>query len=123
MSWLSFIPVIGQIANAVSGYFNKKLDTDLEKYKVDGKIDETLISAEVAIIQAKANASSHLNFAHYLFIVPTGVYYACILFDAVTEALFGWDWDVQPLGGWAAFTAQLIISFLFLHSALRVYRR
>ena len=53
-SFLSFVPIIGKLFDAVSAYFVKVQDVKLEKYKVDGTVDVSLINADTAIVQAQA---------------------------------------------------------------------
>lgn len=119
MGLLNLIPVIGPIANAVSSYFNKKQDVDLEKYKVDGKIDETLIKAEIAIVQSRAGALQHLSWIHISFGAVAFIYWTAIVFDALTEKLFpSIHWDVMPLEGLAGITFNMVVGFFFLHSAV-----
>lgn len=61
-SFLSAIPVVGQIFNVinnvtdkVSSYFEKKQDVELEKYRVKGTIDVAAMQADTALIQARVD--------------------------------------------------------------------
>jgi hypothetical protein len=119
LGWIAGLPL-----GKVMDYFNKKQDIDLEKYKVDGTVDITLIQAEVAITQARAAAQANLKTAHYLFIIPTAVYYSAVVFDCLTEKLLpNWHWDVMPLKGAADIWGGAVISFLFLYSSFKLFRR
>ncbi len=120
---LSWLPIVGPLISKFFDYLNKAQDIGLEKYKVDGQVDMSLIQAETEILKARAALASNLSWAHYFFIVPTAFYYAAILFDAITEKIFGWSWDVQPLGGAADVWAGMVMGLLFLHSGLKTLVR
>ena len=81
LGFLSFIPVIGKVADVISGYFTKRMDVDLEKYKVKGKIDEKAIEADIAIIQARANLAAAMKddpgtrLARTWIMLPASVYF------------------------------------------------
>lgn len=114
--FLSSIPIIGKIVDAFGAYQSKKLDTALEKYKVDGKVDEALIAANVAVLQAQAQLLKNqlIVLLQVGFGLPLMIYFGkCILWDKVlalgsTDALGG---DISTWAGW-------IVAFLFLHSAI-----
>ncbi len=124
MWFLKFIPGLGKIIGGAFDYLNKKQDVDLEKYKVDGKLNETLVAAEIAITKSRVDAMSNLNWIHYSFGVATLIYYIAILYDALTEKLFpGVHWDVMPLKGLAGYWAGMIMTFFFLPSITSVFKR
>ena len=52
MSLLSWLNPIGKAIDAIGAFANKKVDADLEKYKVDGIVDQGLIRADAERIQA-----------------------------------------------------------------------
>lgn len=95
------IPFIGPIINGITGYFNKKQDVDLEKYKVNGEINVEAMKQDTAIIQARAEllaqAMQHrgIRIAQYLFIYPIGVWFALVMYDSAFRNLIpGWTWVV-----------------------------
>lgn len=51
---LSAIPIIGRAIDALAAYANKKVDADLEKYKVNGQVNVKAMEADVSVIQARA---------------------------------------------------------------------
>lgn len=115
---------IGEIAKGVSegivsplfSWLNKKEDVQLEKYKVDGKVNSDLINANIQLGIAKIELLKNkwLIALQVLFGVPLAVYYGKILIvDKVlgmgrTDALTG---DIQTYSLW-------IVGFLFAHSAI-----
>lgn len=125
MLWLlKFVPVIGPFIDKAFEYFNHKQDVDLEKYKVDGVLDVTLVNAEVAIIQARASVMSHLTWVHKGFGLLCLFYFGAIVYDALTEKLFpSVHWDVMPLKGLAGITFNMVVGFFFLEPTLKMYRK
>lgn len=119
MWFLKLLPGIGSVVTGITDYLNKKQDVDLEKYKVDGKVDQSLIAAEVSIIQARAGALSNLSWIHKGFGLVTLLYYTAIVYDALTEKLFpSVHWDVMELKGLAAIWAGMIVGFFFLQPSI-----
>lgn len=113
---LAFLP---SLLSGGLEYLNKKQDVNLEKYKVDGKIDEALVSAEIAIIQARASVLPHLTWLHYGFGSVALIYWTAIVYDALTEKLFpSVHWDVMSLDGLAGVTFNAVVGFLFLQSSV-----
>lgn len=80
MWFLSAIPVVGKIADAVASYFNKKQEVDLEKYKVKGNIDIEAMKQDTAIIQARVDLAKVMkgdpatNLGRLLILAPVGIY-------------------------------------------------
>jgi hypothetical protein len=70
--WLSLVSKILDIPAMVSAYFNRKQDIDLEKYKVNGQFDITLIQARAAVATARATDVVD-RWGRRLIIYPTGV--------------------------------------------------
>lgn len=125
-SILSGLSILGGVASSAFGYFSKKADIGLEKYKVDGLVDQKLVEADVQIIQAQKelllaqNQYGGYRYLHYLFGYPLALYFTACLVDAVTEKIPGWEntWDVlamnQTLSQWSGW----IIGGLFLHASI-----
>jgi hypothetical protein len=118
LSWLSnlvsFIPIVGKIVDGVSTYFNKKLDTDLEKYKVDGKIDEVRLQASLTLLGRMQDTPLGRGM-HYIFVYPLGIYWIVLLFNQLFKDFIPVKWTIYTVpmldqwGGW-------MIMFLFLVS-------
>ena len=114
MSLLSIFPVIGQLAGAASSYFQKREDVKLEKYKVDGKVDE-------ATIVGLSRLSEHLIQIRFyrvmqgFFLLPTGVYYALIVWDSCMRKLIpGWTWRVLELPENVQYIPYAVVGYLFV---------
>lgn len=117
--------IFGPLTTAVQTYLNKKQDVDLEKFKVDGQVDMTLVNGQIAIINAQRALLQDgvkdrgTRYLQYLFGYPLGVYYAkIILWDKVlglgrTDPLQG---DVGTYSLW-------IVGFLFLHASVSEWTR
>jgi hypothetical protein len=119
MWFLKLILGLGSVIDGVFAYLNKKQDIDLEKYKVDGVIDERIISAEIAIIQARASVMSHLTWVHKGFGAVALLYFSAVVYDALTEQLFpSVHWDVMELKGLSAITFNMVVGFYFLQSGV-----
>lgn len=116
--------IIGPITGAITAIYTKKEDVILEKFKVDGQVDMTLVNASVLLAQANASLlnSKWMIRLQVAFGFPLAVYYGkCILWDKVlseythghTDALTG---DISTYSLW-------IVGFLFMHSALTSWSR
>lgn len=125
-SILSGLGLLSGVATTVFGYFSKKADINLEKYKVDGQIDQSLVQADIKLIEAQKELQTSQNsyggyrYLHYCFGYPLAIYYMACLFDAITEKIPGMEntWDVmamnQTLSQWSGW----IIGGLFLHASI-----
>jgi hypothetical protein len=122
ISWLlgiaQYIPIIGKLIDSATAYFSKKLDTDLEKYKVDGKIDEVRIQAAL-ILLGKMQDSRGGRFMHYVFVYPLAFWWVALIVDSVGQRYFKWDYDVLALPEPAQTWAGWMIAFLFLVAVAR----
>lgn len=111
---LGIIPDLLNLAKTtIGGFFDLKKNAqvmDLEKYKVDGHINETWLLADVQMWQ---NAPKEDRFMRYVFVYPLGFWWTCIILDSCFNQFFG-SWKVlsapvlENWGGW-------ILAFLFLH--------
>lgn len=78
-----WIPIIGPVIDGIVAIFSKQKDTEVEKYKVDGKIDVEAMKASSRIIEAtKDDIGTRL--ARDILIFPWAVY----------GGLTGWDYTV-----------------------------
>lgn len=114
MMWLlNLLPGVGKVADAFSSYFNKRLDTDLEKYKVDGRIDEVRLQAAMTVW---GNLQSGPDRAmRWLFAYPLAAWWTLAIINTSLRDLMGWTWEVHTFPileswGW------VIVGFLFLAS-------
>lgn len=125
-SILSGLSIVGGAVGTIFGYFSKKADIGLEKYKVDGQVDTAIISADVELIKAQRelllaqNQYGGYRYLHYCFGYPLAVYYMACLFDALTEKVPGWEntWDVMAMNQTLSTWSGWIIGGLFLHASI-----
>lgn len=116
--------VISPITNVVGGYLNKKQDVDLEKFKVDGRVDLQLIQAHVDILRLSAELlkGKWMIRLQVAFGAPLAAYYAkCIVWDKMLGSITHGHTD--PLDGFIAQYSTWIVGFLFLHSAVTSWTR
>lgn len=117
-----FLGLASKGVDAWSAHDQKKMDVSLEKYKVDGKLDETKIAAEVNRINAlvddhKQDTTFGGRLMKYCFVYPLAGWWTAIIVDSIFHQMIGWTWRVgsapilETWGGW-------IVAYLFLHSTL-----
>jgi len=103
----------GPVAKALIEAYHAKLDNETK----DAKIAADLAAGEIAAQTAEINASTQLKIAEIghpwevekLFAYMTLFYYGKIL---LWDKVMGLG-TTDPLGGWAAITANLVVSFYF----------
>lgn len=116
--------IIGPITNAVTAIYTKKEDTILEKFKVDGQVDMSLVQATVALMTLNADLLKNkwLVWLQCMFGVPLAIYYGkCILWDKVLQSWTHGTTD--PLRGDISTYSLWIVGFLFMHSAITSWGR
>jgi len=116
--WLSLVSKILDIPEMVSAYFNRKQDIDLEKYKVDGQVDETRLKAAIQVLieEQKTGGGRAMK---YIFVYPLGIWWLALIVNQIIRDFLptGLKWNVYTVpildtwGGW-------IIAYLFLHATL-----
>lgn len=123
ISWI-ISGVLSPVLNTVTAIFTKKEDVDLEKFKVDGQVDISLVQASVAIAQANAALLNNkwMIRLQVAFGAPLALYYGkCILWDKV---LASWTHgSTDPLAGDISTYSTWIVGFLFMHSAITSWTR
>lgn len=122
LSWLlSLLPVVGKAVDAFSAYQQKKLDTVLEKYKVDGQVDHSLISALTTISVARMELlkNKFIVFLQIFLALPVGIFFwKCVVWDKVLGM-----GSTDALGGDIQMWAMMIMGYLFAQSALDTWKR
>jgi hypothetical protein len=118
-----FIPLLSKILDIptmLSAYFYKKQDTDLEKYKVNGQFDITLIQARAAVATARA-ADTVDRWGRRLIIYPTGVWYALVVADSCLRNVLPaeWTWRVLALPPQLDYIPYAVVGYLLLSVAKR----
>lgn len=120
--WGSIIEgILSPVTNTLTAIFNKKEDTSLEKFRVQGNVDLSLVQAHVQLEQSRneVRKSAAVQTLILLFGLPLAFYYGKILvWDAalhlgVTDAVKG---DVATWN-------MMVVTFLFGASALQSWSR
>lgn len=129
-SFLSFIPIIGKFFDSATAYFEKKEDVALEKYKVDGTVNIEMMKTDLNLIQAQKELrladkdNPGVQVATTLFLVPSGVWYACYMWDSTFRGLIpDWTWRVLTPEADVWKILMVIVGYLFLSTVKQVWRR
>lgn len=75
----SLILGIPGLLNSLLNYLNKRADVDLEKYKVDGQIDMTLVKAQADILVAERPSWFSVQTARAAFAWVAVSYFAKVI--------------------------------------------
>lgn len=116
--------VLTPLTGAITSIWTNKQTTDLEKYKVDGRVDLQLVQAMVSIATLNADLLKNkwMIRLQVAFGAPLAVFYGkCLLWDKVFAGLTHGHTD--PLEGDIATYSTWIVGFLFLHSAVTSWSR
>lgn len=123
--WItSLLGVLGQLF----GWLNKKQDTELEKYKVDGVVNVEAIKADAEIIQAQGRLQEVLKddpvlrWGRRLIIYPTGAWYGLIIWYCVTKnhpVLSKYSWIIADLPPHLQYIPYAVTGFLLLHTWMK----
>lgn len=105
---------ISQLVSSVLEYLEKREDVKLEKYRIDGKYDIAHIQALAEV--AKLRSSDIVDkCGRWLFIFPTGVYYAAVLYDSTfRELLPQYTWRVLALPEEFKYWAGAVLGYLLV---------
>jgi hypothetical protein len=101
--------------------FNKKQDANIEKFKIDGQVDITLINAHIALAQSQNDLrkTSAVQVLILLFGLPLAFYYGKVLvWDAALHLGY-----TDAIHGDVALWNKMVVTFLFGASALQAWRR
>lgn len=129
LSILSAIPVIGKLFSLietgmglVKDVFVKKIDADVEKYRVKGTIDVEAMKTDTAIIQARTNLAIALKddpgtkVARFWVLVPASIYFGVSFyyytFANLLPSVFIWEPKVLPPS--FDYLVYAIIGYLFV---------
>jgi hypothetical protein len=113
------------IFKPLASIFTKKMDTDLEKYKVNGQVDIALMNNHLELIKAQGSLVNdrmkHLGFrmCQYGLIAPVLVWLNCIFFDSIVTHS-GW---VQALPKNLEYVPHTVVIFLLGNVAIRAFRK
>jgi hypothetical protein len=115
---LGLLSIIPQALSAVTAYFTKRTEVDLEKYKVDGQVDINAVNAEVEIVKASKDIQRD-KWMQWGFVAPTVAWYVAIIIDCVFQRLTGWKYDVLALPPQVEYVPHAIIGFLFVYKMIK----
>lgn len=125
MFGLDFISsIVSGILTPLTSMFTKAQDVSLEKYKVDGTVDVTLIAADTARLQAQKELAiageqyKGERYLRYLFGYPAGIWFAFYMYDSTFRSALppGWTWRVLTPEPAVMEFITWIVGFLFLHA-------
>lgn len=113
-------PLIGKGFDAFTNFTNKRMDTDLEKYKVKGTVDVEALKQDTEIIKARTDLAIVMKddpatkSGRYYFIHGTGLYYVAVLWDSTrfTRNLF--EIGVLEIPHWLQYMPYAVIAYLFV---------
>lgn len=117
MGFLSFllqgIPVIGKGFDAFTNHTNKKMDTEVEKLRVNGKLDADVIQAR-ANLAAVMKDDPATKFGRWFFIVPTGLFYTATIWDSsqLTRGLM--TFGTLEIPSWMQYMPYAVVAYLFV---------
>lgn len=117
---------IAGILQPISAMFTKHEDVKLEMFKVDGKVDEGLLSAYKAQLAARRDllVAQQAHFGgramQYLFVYPLGAWWASIIVYCMFSnyAAFEWMKPVKALPENLLPWGAMMVGFLFLGSKI-----
>jgi len=117
---LDILNIVPSLIDLGKTWINKKEDTALEKYKVDGTFDITLIQARAAVAAARA-ADTVDRWGRRLFIYPSGIWYALVVYDSCFRMVLPeWaTWRVLALPPQLDYIPYAVIGYLLLSVAKR----
>lgn len=105
---------IGTLISEIASYFRKIEDSKLEKYRIDGNYDIAHIQALAEIAKAR-NTDIVDRWGRWLFIFPTGIYYAAVLYDSTFRNLLpDYTWRILALPEEFKYWAGAVIGYLLV---------
>lgn len=120
---LGWLPVIGPIIDGVVSIFNKRQDTSVAKYKVDGEVDKELIQSNTSIVLAFVN-DIPVRIARDIIMFPGSIWCGLYIWDKIVEKRYpGLVWVVHPLDGPMTILPLALLTFFFGMSALGTFRK
>lgn len=76
------LSIISSLINFATSFFSKKQDVELEKYKVDGKIDLEAVKAQALLVQGFKD-HWEVRASRFLLIVPASIWFALVSWDTI----------------------------------------
>jgi hypothetical protein len=121
MEFLTFLirglPLVGGLVgkglDAFSNYTNKKMDTELGKVTVNGKVDTDIIVAR-AQLAAQMKDDPATKYGRWFFIVPTGLFYVGCVWDSTGILRSFYKLGMLELPGWIQYMPYAVVAYLFV---------
>lgn len=117
---LKGLPFVGKAMDAFTNYTNKKMDTNLEKYRVDGQVNTEAMKQDTEIIKARTELAIVMKddpvnrWGRRLFIYPTGLFYCGVIWDSTGFLRAFYHLGMLELPGWMAYMPHAVIAYLFI---------
>lgn len=107
------IPVIGKAFDAFTNYTNKKMDSQVESLKVNGKLDADVIQArtQLAIVMKDDPAT---KWGRWFFIVPTGLFYTMTIWDSTGVLREILTFNTLKIPEWMQYMPYAVVAYLFV---------
>jgi hypothetical protein len=101
--------IISPITATITAIATKKADTKVE----EGKQDVAVIQSRNALLSV-IHGDPAIATGFYLFIVPSGVHYALVIWDSCFRNLWpDWTWRVLEIPGNMQYIPYAVVAFLF----------
>ena len=113
--------LIAAIINGAMGFFNKRTEADLEKYKIDGKVDIAEVQARAEVAKERA-VDSVDRWGRRLLIYPTGVWFALIAYTSSfmeNSYIKPYVWIVHDLPKNVEYIPYAVVGYLLISVARR----
>lgn len=118
---LSLANLLPNIISGVFGYLNKKEDSSLEKYRVDGVVNVEAMRQDTAIIQARAELAKAMKddpstkIGRWLIIIPTGLWYSAIIVYCIFHNAFPeYTWQILALPPNLNYIPYAVVAYLLV---------
>lgn len=127
--WNILGSLISGVLSPLMTYLNKKEDVSLEKFKVNGEVDKTLVDAYKVQLTAKRDLllaqQNHFGgrMMQYLFVYPLGLWWTAIIVYCIFSPYFDWMKPVKALPTNLLPWGAGIMAFLFLGSKIDNWTR
>lgn len=129
--WIADIAkgVMEGVVGPLFGWLNKKEDVNLEKFKVDGKVDGQALAAHIEALKARRDVLLEamkyrgIRMIQYGFMVPLMLWWNAIIAYCLIKPWYPWWPQVLALPSNLDYIASGIVAFLFLTSKIDEWRR
>jgi hypothetical protein len=112
---LSGLPIVGKGFDAFTNYTNKKMDSEVEKLRIDGKIDSEVIQAR-AQLAAVMKDDPATKIGRWFFVLPTGIWFSLITWRSVLQesSWSEYSWVIKAYPGNLEYIPYAVIAYLFV---------